>query len=260
MSRRVTLPSRVVLPILTLSLAALLAGSAAYSAANKPAPARPVAKPPAAAPAARPATPHPAAAAHKANNQNKTHVVTVHTDFQLEAGDNIPVRVLHPPAKFDEKGNIKKYSSAELKQLKGDRKDLPGYPVDYNSLKTGQAVLVYMSRVPTGMKLGETDAALSSEGLDGKAPVQKTAAKKSSRPHYAGILGGTLTTLEGSSRKFTLRVDTQNQVAGPAPAPAAAPAAQPGGQAKPKAAAAQKVDGKTQLKDFEIAMIVVVKE
>src|SRR5207248_7522542 len=54
----------------------------------------------------------------------KTH------DVEITAAPNIKVRIKNPPARFDQKGQLLKYSDDELKELKGDspeEKKLPGY-------------------------------------------------------------------------------------------------------------------------------------
>ena len=63
---------------------------------------------------------------HTSTVERKTHQVDV-------AGtDDVKVRVAEPPPAYDDKGNIKKRTEKELKELKGDPKDpdykLPGYP------------------------------------------------------------------------------------------------------------------------------------
>ena len=50
-----------------------------------------------------------------------------------------------PPPAFDEKGNFKKYTAKELKELKGDS-NLPGYEAGMDALKPGQTVKVYLAK------------------------------------------------------------------------------------------------------------------
>ncbi len=68
---------------------------------------------------------------------------TQKVDFQVE--ENVKVRTKELPELFDEKGNIKKYSPAELAALKGKDKYLPGYESALESLKPGQIVQVKLS-------------------------------------------------------------------------------------------------------------------
>jgi hypothetical protein len=76
--------------------------------------------------------------------QNQAQMVTVKEENQtidIEASDDVAIRCKNPPVAFDEKGNVKKYTSAELKELKGDSK-LPGYTADFDSLRPEQYVSV----------------------------------------------------------------------------------------------------------------------
>jgi hypothetical protein len=78
-------------------------------------------------------------------NQNNVRTVTQHKDFDLESTADAKVRTQDPPVQYDEKGNVKKYTSKELQDLKGDSK-LPGYTSDWDSLKVGQTVKVTLTR------------------------------------------------------------------------------------------------------------------
>jgi hypothetical protein len=49
------------------------------------------------------------------------------------------------PEQFDEKGNIKKYTKEELKQLKGKDTNLPGYESSFEALRPGQLVQVTLA-------------------------------------------------------------------------------------------------------------------
>ncbi len=68
---------------------------------------------------------------------------TQKVDFQVE--ENVKVRVKELPEQFDEKGNIKRYSAAELAVLKGKDKHLPGYESALENLKPSQIVQVKLS-------------------------------------------------------------------------------------------------------------------
>jgi hypothetical protein len=103
-------------------------------------------------------------------------------DVKVRAADNIRVRTWGPPLDYDEKGNVKKYTKKELKELKGPE-NLPGYKAEYEALHAGQVVTVYLARkepnpVPKSAKplTGKFDPKA------GKAPAiklddDKTAAK-----------------------------------------------------------------------------------
>jgi hypothetical protein len=64
---------------------------------------------------------------------------------ELHAADDIKVRMPSPPVEFDLKGNPKKYTSKELRELKGPG-NLWGYPADFDSLKSGQLVRLFLKK------------------------------------------------------------------------------------------------------------------
>jgi hypothetical protein len=81
-------------------------------------------------------------AQHEANLyqiKKESHTVDV------ETADDLKVRMNNPPIAFDEKGKPKKYTAAELKELKGDPK-LPGYAGDFDSLRPGQIVTIKLMK------------------------------------------------------------------------------------------------------------------
>jgi hypothetical protein len=59
--------------------------------------------------------------------------------------DEVKVRTKNPPIQYDDKGNKKKYTAKELKDLKGDSK-LPGYTAEFGDLKTNQYVQITLVR------------------------------------------------------------------------------------------------------------------
>jgi hypothetical protein len=80
-------------------------------------------------------------AARQANN-----TVTVHKDFDLDAAADAKVRRQDPPVQYDDKGNVKKYTEKELKELKGPDTKLPGYAADWSDLKVGQMVKITLTK------------------------------------------------------------------------------------------------------------------
>jgi hypothetical protein len=68
-------------------------------------------------------------------------------DVDLTADEKMKVRMFQPPLDYDDKGNPKKYTKAELKKLKGPDTSLPGYMADYEQLKAGQLVTVYLAKL-----------------------------------------------------------------------------------------------------------------
>jgi hypothetical protein len=80
-------------------------------------------------------------------------------DKEVEWGtaDEVKVRNNNPPAQFDDKGRIKRYTAKELKELKGNDK-LPGFPAEFSDLKAGQVVQVTLlprKPAPRGPKRGK---------------------------------------------------------------------------------------------------------
>lgn len=88
--------------------------------------------------------------------QNLFNVKEVKRDVEFETGDDTKYRVLYPPAAFDDKGNPKTYTKAELKELKGTE-NLPGYPAERDALHGGQTVVVAAARKP--LAAGEKELA-----------------------------------------------------------------------------------------------------
>jgi hypothetical protein len=81
-------------------------------------------------------------------------------DIEWQSIDDVKVRMLNPPPKFDDKGRIKRYTRKELQELKGDDKKTPGYPAEFSDLKAGQYVqvsLVQKKGAPRKVKGAETD-------------------------------------------------------------------------------------------------------
>ena len=75
--------------------------------------------------------------------------VTIHTvtqNLDLEPASDMKVRILNPPPAFDEKGNAKRYTTKELKEMKGPNASLVGYTADMSSLQSGQVVAVFLAR------------------------------------------------------------------------------------------------------------------
>ncbi len=66
-------------------------------------------------------------------------------DLEFETGDDTKYRTAEAPVAFDDKGNPKIYTKAELKELKGPE-NLPGYPAERDALQGGQTVVVTAAR------------------------------------------------------------------------------------------------------------------
>ncbi len=88
-------------------------------------------------------------------------------DVELTATDDVVVRVAQPPANFDEKGKIKKYTKKELRELKGDPK-LPGYQGEFSNLRQNQIVqisLVKRKEAAMAARARDADNSLAADNL-----------------------------------------------------------------------------------------------
>ncbi len=81
------------------------------------------------------------AMALQAKEANLFKIKEVQQKIVLRLEDDSKIRTAMPPEVFDDKGNIKRYTAKELKELKGASK-LPGYQAERDSLEKGRAVLV----------------------------------------------------------------------------------------------------------------------
>jgi hypothetical protein len=77
--------------------------------------------------------------------QNLYTVKTVNKKVELRGSEEVKVRTLQPPIDYDEKGNVKKYTKKELKELKGPG-NLPGYTGEFDNLRAGQVVRIYLAK------------------------------------------------------------------------------------------------------------------
>lgn len=73
-----------------------------------------------------------------------TRDVVTAVDFQ--AAPDYKVRVLELPVEFDDKGKPRKRTQAELKELKGKDRNLPGYEAKKEELNTGALVKITLVR------------------------------------------------------------------------------------------------------------------
>lgn len=77
--------------------------------------------------------------------EKSLHVQNGRQNVKVMTVDDVKVRTKNPPIAYDDKGNKKKYTTKELKELKGDSK-LPGYSADFDALKTNQYVQITLVR------------------------------------------------------------------------------------------------------------------
>ena len=79
-------------------------------------------------------------------NEKSFHLQVGKQDVKVMTIDDVKIRTKNPPVAYDDKGNKKKYSAKELKELKGDDPKLPGYTAEFNDLKQNQVVEVSLVR------------------------------------------------------------------------------------------------------------------
>lgn len=108
-------------------------------------------------------------------------------EIDINTADDVKVRTMHPPSgEFDEKGNVKKPSNAELSKMKGDTPEerrLPGYKTELSSLKNGDIVKICIG------KAKEAPKSLTGKSDDKPAKVTYT---------HMGDLVGTVSKVAGS--------------------------------------------------------------
>jgi hypothetical protein len=63
----------------------------------------------------------------------------------LKMAEHCKLRVMFPPMQYDDAGHAKKWSKKELDALRGNSK-LPGYPAEFDVLRPGQMVEVYLAK------------------------------------------------------------------------------------------------------------------
>jgi hypothetical protein len=103
---------------------------------------------------------------------NLFQVIPATQKVEFQAEENVKVRKKHLPEEFDEKGNIKHYTAAELVKLKGKDSELPGYESSAEDLKVGQVVQVTLR---VHRKSAETHPASSSASSSSSAADKEKA-------------------------------------------------------------------------------------
>lgn len=87
------------------------------------------------------------------NNPNNQpfKITTQKKDYDLEFVDNVSVRKMYLGTEYDDMGNVKQYTKAQLADLKGKDSSRPGYNAKFEDLTPGQEVTLYLSR-PSAVK------------------------------------------------------------------------------------------------------------
>ena len=83
----------------------------------------------------------------EAHSQTRSKRPPAPKQIKLAVADAVQVRARLLPLAFDDKGNARKLTKDEVKELRGTDSKVPGYSADYSDLKTGQAVTIYLGRM-----------------------------------------------------------------------------------------------------------------
>jgi hypothetical protein len=131
------------------------------------------------------------------------HLNATHQEVELQVEDNVLVRRYFPPDQYDEKGKVRRPTSTELSELKGDPK-LRGYKADVTDIRNGKIVEVRLLKKPDDSK--------STKDKDKEDTNSKAAAPASTstytKPTAAPTLTGTVISYKSSDKKLVLRVDS----------------------------------------------------
>jgi hypothetical protein len=89
------------------------------------------------------------------NNQNGPYKI-VHSfkNFELDVKDKVVVRKLVLGTEYDDTGNLKTYTKAQLAEMRGSDTSKPGYTAKYDDLVAGQEVKVFLTAPKTLAKKG----------------------------------------------------------------------------------------------------------
>ncbi|MCI0639315.1 MAG: hypothetical protein L0Y72_03735 [Gemmataceae bacterium] len=77
-----------------------------------------------------------------------TQIVTKGKDFDFEVSDKVVVRKMGLFTEYDDKGNLKQYTSKEIAELRGSDPSKPGYAATYEDLLAGQLVTLHLNPPP----------------------------------------------------------------------------------------------------------------
>src|SRR5262249_15605993 len=108
-----------------------------------------------------------------AQNQAKLYDLKEATHkFEMEATDDMKVRFLQPPAVLDDKGNLRKHTAQDLKDLKGDNPKLPGYTAELADVAKDQIVTVNVARKKEAARPAAKGKDLDAEAAGGPSRLQ----------------------------------------------------------------------------------------
>jgi hypothetical protein len=85
-------------------------------------------------------------------NNQPFKVTTTQKDFDLEFQDNVAVRKMFLSTDYDDMGNPKQYTKAQLAELRGKDSSKPGYTAKFEDVQPGQEVVLYLSKASAARK------------------------------------------------------------------------------------------------------------
>jgi hypothetical protein len=111
--------------------------------------------------------------------RNLYGVVTATKNVDFHAADDMKIRYTQLPSVYDDKGNIRKYTKKELKELKGKDTSLPGYEGTLANLQVNQTVQVTLAprKAPPKKTFSPSSVAESSKNPDLDKEALKDAEK-----------------------------------------------------------------------------------
>ncbi len=71
--------------------------------------------------------------------------------MEVRAHEDAKIRTAYLPVRFDDQGFQKKWTEKEKREFRGDT-TIPGYPADFDVIKSGQFIDIYMAKKPAAPK------------------------------------------------------------------------------------------------------------
>ena len=139
----------------------------------------------------------------KINGQQPVRPALGQTLVKLFIADDVRVRAKKIPRAFNERGEPRRLTPNELKDLRGNDPKVPGYAAEYSDLKPGQLVVIYLAR----KKLGKD--AVKSKDAQIDAVNEETWVP-------AGQLSGRLAIVEGPEFAKAPKIPPKGKAAGKA--------------------------------------------
>jgi hypothetical protein len=98
---------------------------------------------------------------------------TIDGQFEFMADDKMKIRTLQLPVDYDDKGKPKKLTTKELKERRGSDLSLPGFEADFDTLRQGQLVDVYLEKPQNPPANGKNKAAKADDAAGEKKEKER---------------------------------------------------------------------------------------